>query len=136
MRILDRFLNCFLKSLFRVYHIAKSHRVHWLPPPPWTHHFDHKYFIKWSKLFPFLRSLFIKISKLWMIWTVARMSYKLKHFSRKRSHSVSVYTLPPKSLHTFSPVTKTTLNTGGVGEAGANPQTRKMGSFFSVLGAR
>ena len=34
------------------------------------------------------------------------------------------YTLPPKSLHTFSSVwSKITLNTGGVGGAGADPQT-------------
>ena len=42
-----------------------------------------------------------------------------------------IHTLSPKSLQTFRSVwSKTTLNPGGVGRAGANPQTCKKGTFF------
>ena len=42
-------------------------------------------------------------------------------------------TLPLKSLSPLASVwSKTTLNTGGVGEAGVDPQTCKMGTYFPM----
>ena len=45
--------------------------------------------------------------------------------------NVTIHTLPLKSLLPLAPVcSKTTLNTGGVGGAEADPQTWKMGTYF------
>ena len=53
---------------------------------------------------------------------------------RGRFFANSNFKLCPKSLHTFRSVwTKTTLNPGGVGRAGANPQTCKKGTFISKM---
>ena len=63
----------------------------------------------------------------WKDYSITSLNLNTSRHSEHITHLIlsdQRYTLPPKSLHTFSSVwRKTTLNTGSVGGAGVDPQT-------------